>query len=266
MANQQGEFIWYELLTEDWQGALKFYGAILGWQSRDSGQSGMEYKIISAEDSDNGESHDVCGLMQITAEMRDSGARPVWLGYLGVEDVDQSIANLAAAGGQIQMPPMDIPDVGRIAMLTDPQGAPFYVMRGSSDQTSMAFAADKPRVGHCAWNELVTADPEAAKAFYFDEFNWSKDSEMDMGPMGVYEFLRHNGLGELGLIGAMMPKPEQMPVSMWGFYFRCADIDEAFTAITANGGQIVHGPAEIPGDEFIIQGHCCPINFHSSTI
>jgi len=136
-----------------------------------------------------------------------------------------------------------------MVLLTDPQGTPFYVMRGSSDETSLAFASDRPRVGHCAWNELVTSNPEAAKAFYFKAFGWTKDGEMDMGPMGAYEFIRHNGV-----IGAVMPKPDDMPVPIWHYYFRPADIDAAINAIIDNGGQILHGPDEIPGGDFIVKG------------
>ena len=72
---------------------------------------------------------------------------------------------------------------------------------------------------------------------------------MEMGPAGRYEFIRHNGV-----IGAVMPKPEAMPVPMWHYYFRCAYIDVAYNAITEHGGQILHGPDEIPGGDFIVKG------------
>ncbi len=249
MANQHGEFIWYELLTTNSDAAQQFYSSILGWQTIDSGQTEIDYRILQAKDEETGQLREVGGLLQLTEEMTQGGARPVWLGYIGVDDVDQTVARISTAGGEVQMPPTDIPDVGRFAMVTDPQGTPFYVMKGFSDEASLAFASDKPRLGHCAWNELVTTDPEAAKSFYFKEFGWTKDGEMDMGPMGQYEFIRHNGV-----IGAIMPKPEEMPVPMWHYYFRCADIDTAFNTITDNGGQVLHGPDEIPGGEFIIQG------------
>src|SRR5690554_1922314 len=147
MSNKHGEFIWYELLTDDGDAALAFYSVILGWQASDSGQPGMDYRILRSRDKNSGEEHDVGGLMQLTEEMRQHGAKPVWLGYIGVDDVDHTVASIVTAGGSVQMPPSDVPDVGRIAMVTDPQGAPFYIMRGISDQTSLAFASDKPRVG-----------------------------------------------------------------------------------------------------------------------
>ena len=248
MPNKHGEFIWYELLTDDSDAAAEFYTAVLSWQVTDSGQAGMAYRTLQAQDREYGDSHDVGGLMQLTAEMRKGGARPIWLGYIGVDDVDQALANILGAGGHVQMPAKDIPNVGRMAMVTDPQGTPFYVMKGQSDETSLAFAFDKPRVGHCAWNELATTDTEAAKKFYFQLFGWSKDGEMDMGPMGLYEFIRHNGV-----IGALMTKPEAMTAPMWHYYFRCPDIDAACQAITENGGQCLHDPDEIPGGDFTVK-------------
>ncbi len=249
MTHQHGEFIWYELLTDNIEAALSFYSAILGWQATDSGQPEMDYRLLHARDADTGESHDIGGMMQLTEAMCQEGARPVWLGYIAVDDVDETVAHIRAAGGSVHLPATDMPEVGRLAMVTDPQGAPFYVLRRLSNKPSLAFASDKPRVGHCAWNELVTTHPQAAKAFYFDEFGWRKDGEMEMGPLGNYEFIRHNGL-----IGALMPKPDDMPVPMWLYYFRCADIDIATSAITANGGQILGEPQEIPGGDFALQG------------
>src|SRR5690625_5584987 len=72
--------------------------------------------------------------MQLTDEMRQHGASPVWLGYIGVDDVDLTVDRIVSAGGRVQMPPFDIPDVGRLAMVTDPHGAVFYVIRGFSNQ------------------------------------------------------------------------------------------------------------------------------------
>ena len=249
MPNQHGEFIWYELATENADAAQQFYSAILGWRVTDSGQPGVDYRLLHARDEDTGEWRAIGGLMPLSEDMKQGGARPVWLGYIGVDDVDRTVATVTALGGNVQMPATDIPDVGRLAMVSDPQGTPFYVMRGNSNDTSLAFASDRPRVGHCAWNELATSDPEAAKAFYFEAFGWAKDGEMDMGPMGAYEFIRHNGV-----IGAIMPKLDDMPVPMWHYYFRVADIDVAIKAITDNGGQILHGPDEIPGGDFIVKG------------
>ena len=247
MANHHGDYIWYELLTKDADAAGDFYGKVIGWTSTPSGQPGMDYRFFSSGDgSDNNDG--VGGYMAITPEMAEHGARPAWVGYIGVDDVDATVAKLTAAGGAVLMPAMDLEGVGRMAMVADPQGVPFYVMKGASDESSHAFAALEPKVGHCAWNELSTADPEGAKAFYGNLFGWTKDGEMDMGPMGKYEFLKASG--DRFALGAVMPKMQEMPVSMWTYYFRVADIDAAAAAVKSNGGTVLVEPMEIPGGEY----------------
>lgn len=244
MSNKHGDFIWYELMTTDPDGAAAFYATVVGWDVADSGQAGMDYRLLSMSGTHVG------GLLPIDAAMQAGGARPFWAGYIGVDDVDASSAAIRAAGGTVHLEPRDIPGVGRFAFVADPQGVPFYVMKGSVEGgVSEAFAAETPRVGHCAWNELVTTDPASAKQFYGEQFGWTKDGEMDMGPMGKYEFLRHGFL-----LGAVMPKPAEMPQPMWIYYFRVPDIDAAAATVGKCGGQVLLDPQEIPGGEFIIQG------------
>ncbi|QJB69632.1 VOC family protein [Parasphingorhabdus halotolerans] len=245
MPNKHGDFIWYELMTNDADAAQDFYGAVLGWDFADSGQTGMDYRQISMKGNDVG------GVMPLTPEMTAGGAQPCWRGYINVEDVDRMAEAITSAGGNVFMDPQDIGGVGRFAYVADPQGAMFYVMKptppaDNPDATSMAFAATEPMVGHCAWNELATSDQDAAINFYHDLFGWEQKDEMDMGPMGSYKFFHHGP----GMIGAVMTKPDEMPVSAWTYYFRVADIDEAVKAIRSNGGQITLEPSEIPGGEF----------------
>jgi len=236
MGNKQGDFVWYELITPDPDAAERFYKPLFGWTSADSGLSGMDYRYFSRPDSL------VAGLMR-TPE--GAPMPPVWLGYVAVDDVDAAAEAIIQAGGALHMPPQDIPGVGRFALLSDPQGAMLYLMRGVSQDPSLAFAWDRPRDGHVAWNELTTSDPDAAWSFYGRQFGWAKDGGMDMGPLGEYGFIRHGGM-----IGAIMRKPPQTPVSAWNFYVRVPDIDAAAAQVRAGGGTILHGPHPIPGDEF----------------
>ncbi len=247
MGNQHGDFIWYELLTSDADAAGAFYGKVVGWTSVQSGQPGMDYRFFFAGDA-NDTRNGVGGYMAITPDMAAGGARPAWVGYICVDDVDASVAALLGAGGSVLMPAMTLDGVGRMAMVADPQGVPFYVMKGASDEASHSFAATEPKVGHCAWNELATSDPDAAKAFYCAQFGWVQDGEMDMGPMGKYEFLQASG-GRFSL-GAVMPKMPEMPVGGWTFYFRVPDIDAAAATINSSGGNVLQPPNEIPGGEY----------------
>src|SRR5689334_709682 len=116
------DFIWYELLTTDADAAQRFYADVVGWSVAPSGQTGMDYRVLTAPDGAT-----VGALMQLTEAMLKGGARPVWLGYISVSDVDAEVKAVEQLGGRTQMPPTTIEHVGRLAMITDPQGAPFYV-------------------------------------------------------------------------------------------------------------------------------------------
>ncbi|MEO5775231.1 MAG: VOC family protein [Sphingomicrobium sp.] len=246
-SSAHGSFIWYELMTPDPKGAKAFYDSVVGWDIDAEPMPGpVEYRMIKRSDGGS-----AGGLLRLTAEMQQHGARPVWLGYINVDDVDASVASIEQAGGKVQMPASDIPDVGRIAMVADPQGTPFYVMKpippaGQEDKVSDAFSVDQPQ--HVRWNELSTSDPDAAIAFYTSHFGWSQEGEMPMGEMGAYRFIQHNGVG----IGAVMRKMPEMPVSLWSYYIGVDDIDRAVAAITSGGGNVMHGPMEIPGGEFAL--------------
>lgn len=243
-------FICYELMTPDPAGAARFYGAVVGWtiaSERDPAAGDMDYRMIGRSDGGN-----AGGVLALSADMLAGGARPLWIGYIHTKDVDAKIAAIKADGGSVQMDATDIP-VGRIAMVTDPQGAPFYIMDpapppGMEGQESDVFSVDQPQ--RIRWNELATSDPDGATAFYTGHFGWGQNGEMDMGDMGAYRFIQR---GDVGL-GAIMPLMPGMPASMWTFYIGVDDIDRAQAAVTANGGTITNGPMEIPGGEYAMNG------------
>ena len=242
MANKHGEFIWYELLTPDSDASKAFYDSVVGWSIGAKPEGDMDYRMIQAPDGAVG------GVMQLNADMIAGGAKPTWLGYFGVDDVDAAVASITAAGGQVHLPPFDIAGVGRIAMVTDPQGVPFYVMRGASDGTSTAYS--RHGLGHVSWNELLTPDDAAALAFYDKQLNIKKVGAMPMGAMGDYSFISNSEGGEA--IGAVMKAPPGAP-SAWSFYFRVSDIEAAKHTIEQSGGKVAHGPMEVPGGEMVLQ-------------
>ena len=250
MTNPKGSFIWYELMTSDPDGAARFYGAVVGWTIAahgDPADGGVDYRMIGR--SDGGQAG---GVLALNADMLAGGARPAWLGYLYTPDVDATVAAIGADGGSVHMPPTDLP-VGRIAMLADPQGAPFYVMNpippaGQEDMDSDAFSVTEAQ--HVRWNELMTSDPDAAIAFYRRHFGWGQEGAMDMGALGAYRFLQ---VGDVG-IGAVMPLMPETPASTWTFYIGVDDIDRAAAAVAAAGGTVTNGPMEIPGGEYAMNG------------
>lgn len=234
-------FIWYELLTSGPDAAARFYGAVLGWTTSDSGQKSMDYRYLSMDGVAVG------GLMALPAGAAASGMRPGWLGYVSVADVDKSVASIVAAGGAEHMPAMDISGVGRIAMVADPQGAALYVMTPIGEGPATSFAPGKP--GHGGWHELHTKDWEAALAFYGTQFGWRKVHAMDMGPMGTY--LQFN-FGSGDRVGGMM-NDAKAPRPYWLYCFNVDDIDAAHKRVTANGGEALMDPHLVPTGDWIIQ-------------
>jgi predicted enzyme related to lactoylglutathione lyase len=246
--NPQGDFIWYELMTTDAEASSRFYSAVVpGWRFGERMPGDTDYRAI--ERSDGGFAG---GALRLDDAMQAHGAKPMWLGYLYVENVDDSVAAIEQAGGKALMPAFDIPDIGRVAMVTDPQGAPFYIMKpippaDKPEGKSDVFSTDaEQRVG---WNELSTSDPAAARKFYGDQFGWSSDDFMDMGEMGQYRFIDHHGVRLGALCGVM---PGQQP--KWRYYIRVPSIAAAKTAAEQNGGTVHMGPHQVPTGDYIIIG------------
>ena len=245
--NPQGDYIWYELMTPDPEGSKAFYDAVVGWNIGKAEEAYNGYRMIGTDGGFAG------GVLPLNAEMQQHGARPTWLGYIHVTDVDQSIKSIEQAGGKALMPATDIPNVGRIAMVADPQGAPFYVMKpippeGRENEPSTVFSPGKD--GRCSWNELSTSDAVAARRFYGEQFGWTSDEFMDMGEHGEYRFFDHHGV-RLGAVSGMMNQ-DQHP--HWRYYFRVPSVSKAKETAEAKGGKVVMGPMEVPGGDHIIIG------------
>jgi len=241
--NPHGTHIWYELLTTDGEGAKAFYEAVVpGWKVGAPSAEHHGYREIALASGGH-----AGGMMQLNAEMLAGGAKPIWLGYVGVDDVDRSVAEIETKGGQVQLPAFDIPGVGRIAMVTDPQGNPFYVMRGAIDAPSDAFSSEAE--GHVSWNELSTSDPAAARQFYGELFGWTSEEFMPMGELGEYRFFAHNGK-TIGAVCGVMPGS----TSGWRYYIRVPSIGEAKAVVEERGGTVAHGPHEVPGGDWILIG------------
>ena len=142
------------------------------------------------------------------------------MAYVEVEDVDATAKKAVKLGGKIIVEPKAIPNVGRFAVLQDPQGAAIAIHH--SDQ-GMAPNGE-PEVGQFSWNELATTDHKAAFDFYSKLFGWNETQSMDMGEMGIYQMY---GQGEQ-MFGGMFDKPDEMPgPPAWLYYTLVDDIDEA---------------------------------------
>src|ERR1700722_17776848 len=170
-----GQFFWHELMTTDTQAAEKFYGDVVGWKPTDSGAPGGQYTLFNVGD------RGIAGMLKITPDMAQHGARPGWLGYISTDDVAETLSRLKQEGGNAFMGPQEVPGVIRFAMVADPQGAPFYVAQGLIPNPPAPLPMGTP--GTVGWNELMASEWEAAFAFYAKLFGWTKAETHDMGPM-----------------------------------------------------------------------------------
>jgi predicted enzyme related to lactoylglutathione lyase len=229
-------FIWHDLMSTDREQALAFYQDLLSWtvQKIDMGEMG-EYWMLHASGAPFG------GAVELGEE---AGLPSHWISYVSCGDVDAAAAQAEELGGTIGVAPMDIPDVGRFAVVLDPQGAAFSPM---SPLPGTPAAPDHPEsgvvpLGCPIWNELVTSDPEAATAFYTTLFGWGVE-RMPMQHGGTYTLL---GRGGGPHAGGIFQKPELVPVSSWLVYFHVADAEATVAKADELGGSAVSPVIPVP--------------------
>ncbi len=241
MENSGACFLWYELATTDLDNAKAFYADVIGWGTRDISMPGSVYTLFTVGDIP------VAGLMKMPADAIITGARPLWMGYVGVDDVDAAAGRVKELGGAVRVPPTDVPNVSRFSVIADPQTALFALIKGRKRNQEGSVQPAAP--GHINWHELLVADPESAFAFYAGLFGWRK-MEIDGASAGNY--LQFGTEAET--LGGMFPKPQTWPWSLWLYYFNVADLDAAAKRVEAGGGQILYGPTTLPGGARIV--HC----------
>jgi predicted enzyme related to lactoylglutathione lyase len=239
MKNMHGRFVWYELVTTELKAAKSFYAHVVGWNVRDIPELDAPYSLLTVGETP------IAGATQLPEDARKAHVMPHWIGYIAVDDVDMSAGRVQQLGGQVHVQPTDIPNIGRFAIVGDPQMATFALFK--------AIDGDRPQLdptacGHVGWHELLATDWKTAFAFYEKLFRWQK-ADIVTGVMGTYQQFSAGG----ALIGGMFTKPPTLPIPFWLFYFNVDSIDAAAARATDSGGQILYGPAEVPGGVWIVQ-------------
>lgn len=240
MSISADHFTWYELMTTDPEAAASFYRDVVGWKAEPAPDAPIPYWLLQ------GPKGLAAGLMGLSAEDFAVGKRPGWLGSIETADVDETVRRVGELGGTVHVPPMDIPGVCRFAVVADPQGAAFGLMRWTSAPERVPLM----EIGHAGWHELIAADWETVFPFYEALFGWRKLTAVEMGPMGTYQLF---GLEEGQGFGGMFTKPSQIPVPFWLYYMSVPSIDAAKAKVEAAGGTVLNGPMEVPGGMWIIQ-------------
>jgi uncharacterized protein len=238
-SNVLGRPLWYELMTNDINAAADFYDKVVGWSSAPFKEAPQPYIVFGMSPE-----APVAGAVKTPEDVK---APPFWAMYVGVDKLEDGAAHIKRLGGKEHSPVVEVPTVGRMQMMADPQGAAFYIFEPANPPQQPEGA---PGIGEGSWHELMTTDYEAAMKFYQEVFGWQPSEAMDMGDMGKYQMFNRPH----GMIGGMMNKPREMAgvPPNWGIYFMVPDIESAIERIKANGGKILNGPMEVPGGDWIV--------------
>jgi predicted enzyme related to lactoylglutathione lyase len=237
----RGRFVWYDLMTTDPKSATSFYTQLIGWGTAPWEGGPEPYTMWTNRENPIG------GVMDLPEDAKAAGAPPHWIAYVGVADTEATAAQAKELGGQVLHGPQKIPTVGSFAILADPQGAVFAVFTPEGESPA---PEGPPQPGEFSWHELATTNHEAAFDFYAKLFGWEKTETSDMGEMGVYQMY---GVGGTPL-GGMFNKTAEMPgPPSWLFYTSVDDVHTAADKVKELGGQVLIGPMEVPGGDWIAQ-------------
>jgi predicted enzyme related to lactoylglutathione lyase len=223
---------WVDLGTPDIEGSTRFYGDLFGWEvpeSENPEQTGG-YRLATLRGKP------VAGLMPLMQE-----DQPIaWTTYMSVDDADDAAAKATEAGGQVVAEPMDVMDLGRMALFTDPTGA----FLGIWQPRSFPGAEIVNEAGAVSWNELGTRDPDRAQEFYRQVFGWDYRS---FGEQGNYWTIHRGGEDRSvgGLMDARGRVPEDVPPN-WLTYFGADDVDATVAKVRDSGGEVAVGPVDMP--------------------
>jgi predicted enzyme related to lactoylglutathione lyase len=227
---------WVELNTTDGDASASFYTQLFGWSASDAGpvEETGGYRMFLQD----GKS--VAGLMA-----RDDLPHGAWATYVSVDDADSIAKKVSSAGGSTVVEPMDVMDIGRMAVFTDPTGAAFGVWQPKS--FAGAELVNEP-VSFC-WGELLTRDQATAERFYPAVFGWT------VSTMEGYENYSFWNVGGRTMAGLIQMTDEMFPPeipSYWAVCFAVDDTDATIAKATELGATVAVPPADIPAGRFAV--------------
>jgi predicted enzyme related to lactoylglutathione lyase len=222
VATTVGKFVWHDQVSPDPTEAQRFYAELFGWKAEVFKPGEADYTMISAR----GQSHGGFG------EAMEGAPPPHWLSHVRVENLEETVEKAKQAGGALAAGPFDMEEVGRIAILADPQGAYISAYQPVSDGPAPE--------GVFVWDELGTTDVEAAQAFYEVVFGWTTS---DMG--AEYGGYRIFNRGETGIAGLMSLQDESVPPH-WQPYIAVEDPDATTARASELGGSVCLEPMDVP--------------------
>jgi uncharacterized protein len=225
-----GTFCWADLATPAIESAKDFYGGLLGWEFEQMESGDAPDYVVARRDG---------ALVAALHEATDQP--PHWNNYVTVEDPDLVARRAQELGGSVFAGPFDVLPAGRMAAISDPQGA--MVIAWKPAGLVGAEMVNEP--GAMTWNDLLTSDVEAAREFYAPLFGWKVDPVPESG--GRYWVIQ----GSDGSNGGMMPLPKDGIPPFWQPYFAVESLDAAQAKVSELGGQVLTEPIAVPSGAFV---------------
>ena len=225
---------WVDLSSPDLEKSKAFYSALFGWECPEGPPEAGGYSVCLL----GGKT--VAGL----GPQMNPDFPPAWMTYVNVTDADDAIAKVGANGGTVFVPPMDVMDVGRMAIFADPLGAVIglwqpktHVGRAGGQRAQHVLLERADHDGHRGLQDLLQGGLRLGH----------RGHGGDTGSPPAYSEWKLAGKS----VGGMMPKRPDMPADMppnWGVYFAVDDADAAVAKVQELGGAVFMGPMDIePG-------------------
>ncbi len=225
---------WLELGTTDQAAAKTFYTSLFGWTVTDYPMGPDEaYSMFSLNGAN------VAAAFQLTPQMKADGVPPHWAIYFAVDNADESTALAKSLGAEIIVEPMDVMDVGRMSVLSDPTGAVFCLWQ-AKDHKGFGVANE---VNSLLWTELATRDMAGSSEFYSKLFSW-KTKAHPTSP-GDYLICSNAGM-DFGGIMKMSEEWGEAPPH-WTCYYWVEQCDRSVARLKELGGAVIVGPFHIQG-------------------
>lgn len=266
-----GPFIWCTLETTEPKGAQAFYTQVVGWTAMPMGappappsfpqapsllppggaQAASEPTPPPSSMGDDAfytlwlmQGQAVGGVKALEPEARERGEGPAWRGYVAVDDVDATAERVLQAGGSVLVAPHDMPGVARFAVVADPGGARFVLMRpyGPPDHAFLPVTA----LGQVGWREVRNHQDEAVLDFYPQVLGWFRMEGMEVEGLGTYHLMSNGDQVVAGVLG-----PHEAGVRpYWLYYFNVPALDAALARVRSAGGSIVQAPVQVPSGQW----------------
>ncbi|MFN7929998.1 MAG: VOC family protein, partial [Blastocatellia bacterium] len=229
-----GNFCWFELGTNNQDGAKAFYTGLFGWQYNDHemGEGMGTYTMFTLDGKEVGAAYRL-------NEQHQPGVPPHWMPYVAVASADEAAAKAVALGGEIVAPAFDVYDFGRMAVCKDPTGAIISLWQPDAHHGADLVGAP----GSVCWCELATPDADSAKGFYGELFGWELKDGTGAGENRYIE-LSNGGQGIGGILPMVGDHWQGIPPH-WSIYFAVGDCAQAAETAQGLGGRVIMPPTEI---------------------